>query len=436
MGWAVHYPPPMGGFKQTPMALVEETDKFRHITNAKMGACINEDIPDPDRPVHMPAHAELRRRLRVMAGSRGTQGLWMAKRDIRRAYRNLAIRVQDWAVAGMRVGGRIYIDTALNFGTRSSPDKFLELSDAVEWVMRRWGVECTHYIDDFIFMGGSKEEVDEQIARFEMVCAEFGLPIKEEKDVGPAQRLEVLGVEYDLVAGTVKMPRRQLERIQTGCDSILQKGMQTTEARSLLGVMGWAAQCLERTAAFSSRLWAAVEAATVADARRIKVSHGLRDDMRWWIASLHAGMGTRGCAIIVHKKEVAEVAAGDAGSEWGIGGWDSQGYYKASLTEEVRAAAHRKSAMSSKFLELWQLLVMARVMGPRWEGRHVRVQVDNQGLVPMFRKGRGKKPMENDMVREICMLQVAQGWSWELQWIQRERNEAADALSKDDMPRF
>ena len=30
--------PPMGGFKQTPMALVEETDKVRHITNAKMGA--------------------------------------------------------------------------------------------------------------------------------------------------------------------------------------------------------------------------------------------------------------------------------------------------------------------------------------------------------------------------------------------------------------
>ena len=77
----------------------------------------------------------------------------MAKRDIRSAYRNLAIRPEDWGVAGLLIAGRYYVDTALNFGTRSSPDKFCELSDAMEWVLRRWGVDCVHYIDDFIFIG-------------------------------------------------------------------------------------------------------------------------------------------------------------------------------------------------------------------------------------------------------------------------------------------
>ena len=389
--------PPVEGLKQTPMAMVEEPDKFRHITNAKMGPEINKDIPDPEDAVHMPTHTELKRRLRVLAGKGTTRGLWMAKRDIRRAYRNLLVRLEDWAVSGVRVDGAFYLDTALNFGTRSSPDKFLEVADAIEWALRRWGVECTHYIDDFVFMGSSKEEVDEMIARFEIVCAEFGLPIKEEKDVGPAQVLTVLGVEYDLLQGTVRMPQRQLTRIQNGCEAILKEGLGTKEARSLLGVVSWASQCLERTEAFTSRLWNAVETADAIGARNIKVSHGLRDDMRWWLAALSAGMGQDGTAIIKKDKEVMEKGAGDAGSEWGIGGHDSTYYYKAALTTEVKQAAHRKAAMSSKFLELWQLLVMARVMGPGWKGKHVCIQVDNQALVPMFKKGRAKKPRENDM---------------------------------------
>ena len=121
---------------------------------------------------------------------------------------------------GVRVGGKFYLDTALNFGTRSSPDKFLELSDALEWVLTRWGVHCVHYIDDFVFLGESEAEVQEMVRRFDVVCAQFGVPVKKEKDVGPAQALKVLGVEYDLVEGVVRMPGHQVARIRAGCAQI------------------------------------------------------------------------------------------------------------------------------------------------------------------------------------------------------------------------
>ena len=49
--------PPVPGFRQTPLAMVEERDKYRHITNAKMGARVNEYIPDPDEPVYLSADA-------------------------------------------------------------------------------------------------------------------------------------------------------------------------------------------------------------------------------------------------------------------------------------------------------------------------------------------------------------------------------------------
>ena len=67
---------------------------------------------------------------------------------------------------------------------------------------------------------------------------------------------------------------------------------------------------------------------------------------------------------------------------------------------------------------------------------HVRVTVDNAALPPMIRKGRSKRQQETDMVREIVLLQAQHGWSWAVEWRPREQNEAADALSKNDMPRF
>ena len=116
-------------------------------------------------------------------------------------------------------------------------------------------MECVHYIDDFIFMGCSEAEVAEQVARFETVCEAFGIPIKKEKDVGPAQHLTVLGVEYDMLAGTTCMPRPQLDRIRDGCTKILAGERDVKHAQSLLGVITWAAQCMPAISPFISRLW-------------------------------------------------------------------------------------------------------------------------------------------------------------------------------------
>jgi site-specific DNA-cytosine methylase len=429
--------PPVSGFLQTPLAMIEQHDKHRAINNAKMGAAINSDIPDPIEPIFLPTHAELQRRARLLSRGGSTAHLWMAKRDIKSAYRNVAVRPEDWNVEGVCVDGQFFLDTALNFGTRSSPDKFLEVSDAVAWVLHRWGIHCVHYIDDFIFLGSSEEEVADMVEKFHVVCDAFGLPIKREKDVGPAQRLTVLGVVYDFQQGTVAMPRGQLDAIRTGCVAAADGSLETRAAASLLGVVNWAAQCLPHTAApFVPRLRHATLAARRVGARRIKISHGLRDDMRWWINAIDAGMGASGTSFIHLQRAASHVAWGDAGSSWGVGGHDASRFYNARTPPSVMAKAHRKATTSSRFLELYQLLVMARVLGPKWAGSHAKVWVDNESLVPLFRKGYSRRADENDMVREIYTLQAAADWSWEICWTPREANEAADALSKNDMRRF
>ena len=134
------------------------------------------------------------------------------------------------------------------------------------------------------------------------------------------------------------------------------------EAESLLGVITWASQCMPQVMPFTARLWDAKNRAVEGKFRRLQVSQGLRDDMRWWLTAIEEGLGRAGTAIICVERASAVVAHADAGTEWGVGGWDDAAYYKAPLLETVRKRAIRKTRESSTFLELYNLLMMARAL--------------------------------------------------------------------------
>ena len=72
----------------------------------------------------------------------------------------------------------------------------------------------------------------------------------------------------------------------------------------------------------------------------------------------------------------AHIAHADAGTEWGVGALDAKRFYKAPLPDAVRARSMRQKRESSTFLELYNLLVTARILGPHWTGSHVRIKVD------------------------------------------------------------
>ena len=66
----------------------------------------------------------------------------------------------------------------------------------------------------------------------------------------------------------------------------------------------------------------------------------------------------------------------------------------------------------------------------------VHVKTDNQAVSRLIKKMYTARECDNDLLREIAMWQMMDGWQLEMQWIPREHNDAADALSKNDMPRF
>ena len=88
------------------------------------------------------------------------RGSWMAKVDIKSAYRTVPVHPQDWWLLGMKWEGALFVDTTLPFRLRSAPKIFMALADAAEWIFKRRGVQfCIHYLDDYLVIRPSRRNV-------------------------------------------------------------------------------------------------------------------------------------------------------------------------------------------------------------------------------------------------------------------------------------
>ena len=63
-------------------------------------------------------------------------GAQLAKVDIKSAYRNIPVQLEDRWMLGMRWEGGLFVDIVLPFGLRSAPKIFTAVADAVEWMLK------------------------------------------------------------------------------------------------------------------------------------------------------------------------------------------------------------------------------------------------------------------------------------------------------------
>ncbi len=70
-------------------------------------------------------------------------GAFLAKVDVKSAYRLVPVHPEDRPLLGMRWYGEYYVDSMLPFGLRSAPKVFTAVADAVEWCVHQRGVVGT-----------------------------------------------------------------------------------------------------------------------------------------------------------------------------------------------------------------------------------------------------------------------------------------------------
>ena len=90
-------------------------------------------------------------------------GSWMAKCDLKWAYRSVPIRTDHQTLTGLQwtfkgdVKPTTLVDTSFCFGARKSPAHFNRITQAVKRMMIRRGFKCIVFLDDFLLSEQSFE---------------------------------------------------------------------------------------------------------------------------------------------------------------------------------------------------------------------------------------------------------------------------------------
>ena len=166
------------------------------------------------------------------------RGCYMAKSDIKSAFRLIPVSKNDYPRLGFKFNGAYYYDKCLTQGGSSSCKIFEEFSSALEWILKnKFHVKhLCHVLDDFLFLGVTYEECAKYLAAWKKLCQMLGVPLAEDKTIGPDQTMVFLGVELSSLLMIARLPKEKLERYNTALSEMVKA--RTTKLKNMQSLIG------------------------------------------------------------------------------------------------------------------------------------------------------------------------------------------------------
>ncbi len=121
----------------------------------------------------------------------------------------MPIHPDAWHLFGVQWAGKFYCAVRLTFGCKSSPKIFDMLSEAICWILsNNYAIpHLIHLLDDFLIISPPEAIPGAHILTVQKVFSELGIPIAQEKTLGPATSIEFLGINLDSVKSQVSLPK-------------------------------------------------------------------------------------------------------------------------------------------------------------------------------------------------------------------------------------
>ena len=368
----------------------------------------------------------------VFRSGRETQ---MAKLDIKSAYRNVPIHPHDRFLLGMQWQGEMLIDTCLPFGLRSAPKIFNALADAFEWIITDQGASrvefVLHYLDDFLFIGSPHGNTcQESLSLALRLCQELGLPVMQEKVVGPSTVLDFLGIVIHSTKMELRLPHDKLSRLKHLIQAWLgKKSCTKRQLLSLIGYLQHASTVVKSGRTFLRRMIEASKRSGHLDAP-MRLNAEFRCDVIWWSLFLEKWNGISIISSLC-KLPVDQIITSDASGSWGCGAFSGNKWFNMSW---VTCRAMEKSHISVK--ELLPIVISLAVWADSMQGKHIRCRCDNAAVVAMINKKSSKHLPAMHLLRCLFFICARSGITVSAEHLPGWRNKAADALSRNNPKLF
>lgn len=360
-----------------------------------------------------------------------TPGCYMAKVDLASAYRSVKIHPQDFTLSGLAwtfegdTSPTIMHDSRLMFGARLSPGIFHQLTQAVRRMMAHKGFDSNvAYLDDILLINQTKEECYAQTKELMSLLRSLGFAINYNKVVCPTQLITFLGVELNSLDCTLGLPSDKMEAFMKEVHCFYgKKSVSKRELQSLAGKLSWCSQVIHGGRPHLRRILDKIKLLN-GPSHRTRVTSDVRKDLAWWIDFAPYFNGT---LPMLDTRPYAPLCI-DACPKGGGGYFMGDGFniqwsnWPGTLDLPIN------------YLEVLPLETAARLWGPLWGNKIIKVHIDNKAACAIINKGTCKHPFVMDSLRRVFWLSAYYNFKISAVYYPGESNVIADALSRVHEP--
>ena len=247
--------PPLPNFRVSPLGVVPKKapGEYRliHHLSFPRGASVNDGISTEDTSVQYARVDDAVTMIKQLG-----QGCFLAKTDIKSAFRIIPILPRDHDLLGIFWQGKYYYDRVMPMGCASSCRTFEMFSTAIEWVAKKHlsMPHLIHILDDYLMAAPTFHQCRINLDRFLSLCAYLGVPMAPEKTVGPENVLAFAGIELDTLRMEARLPLEKTEKCKTLVSTFLRRKKVTLrEIQSLVGLLNFACSVVVPGRAFLVR---------------------------------------------------------------------------------------------------------------------------------------------------------------------------------------
>ena len=386
----------------------------------------------------------------------------ICKIDQTSAYKHQHVRREDWCLQVLEWGGRLFIETRLMFGTKSSPGIYDELHKAflypvIAMTPRFCRRDVEQHLDDVLGVGLPEENpygsVDAFFNTYIEEAGKVGFRLDEsgnrDKLQPPDTVCTALGVEFDTKSWTWRFKEDKMSRILCSLGEITSSD--SVEFRALQSLTGklMDVKFLVPGGRFNLLFFLQGIQLDLGKGDMVVISEDLKEQAEWWLvalksASVHSPIVLPDQRVPSNALEGYTDAAGGTISHVGagLGGLvPPHRYFYIPWPAWLNLGWPNSDGVvfASKLtcLELLGALVLLVSCADVVAGGHLRVFVDNQGAVDVYRKGHSTKCVyTSSIAKAIFEVAEATGVSISVEKIRRCSNRGAytaDMISKGNL---
>lgn len=338
-------------------------------------------------------------------------GMWYGKHDVSDCYLSFPVHVDSRQYLAFGLDGRWYRFVRLPFGLASAPRTCTKLLDVVSHALRAEGVRHVRYLDDFLYLADSPEELAANMALAERVISEFGLVVNAAKTVTATQCIEFLGVEINSVACTLACTPARLTELRGLIASAMQsKWMAARALRSLVGKFSFAAQVLPGARPYMRRLIDQLQS-TAARGGLLRVNGAMRADLSFWSDNLSRWNGR--CRWIADDPVVTVASDASLSGFGGVVEVDATGAATAGTAWRGAWTGSQKRQVKEPgdvvYAEMFGALYAVHAVAQAHENCAVRLVLDSATSVAVVNAWRTRSRRVAGLLREMAALTSARG---------------------------